>query len=94
MNRLALAYLLLAAACAPYQPMRKTWIPTSTTAAPHDQARAECRLVTMQDRRSIDAFTTIEPDGGLNSLSDYGVALMEACMRTKGYQPGPMVSQR
>lgn len=93
MKRLILACLLLTACAAPQQ-MRKTWIPTRATAAPQDQASAECRLVTMQDRRSIDAFTTIEADGTLNSLSDYGMALMEACMRTKGYQPGPVVPYR
>jgi uncharacterized lipoprotein YajG len=97
LNRLALAAVLLAAGCAPYQQMTNTWTRTPAATLPMEQARAECRLLTMQDPRSNDWYAvragspTVAPDGTLIALSDWGMAVMDQCMRTKGYLVGPMV---
>ena len=100
MNRLILPALLLAAACAPYQPMQTTWIPVSATAAPHDQALNECRFLVSKDPLTVDWFTIDSgtpmngPDGALLALNDHGQAQMQRCMQIHGYRPGPLVPYR
>lgn len=101
MKRLALAALLSAAACAPYQQMTNTWIRTPDAALPMEKARAECRLLTMRDPHAIDWWAvntygtpTMAPDGTLTALSPHGMAVMDQCMRVQGYLVGPQVPYR
>lgn len=97
MKRLAVACLLLTA-CAPHQQMRATYLPTSATAMPKDQALNECRFVVAQNPAAIDWYmvnrfgTPITgPDGALTALTPHGMGQMERCMGLKGYRKGPDV---
>jgi hypothetical protein len=90
-----LAALLLAGACAPYQQMRQSYLPTD---AAQDQALNECRFLVAQDRAAIDWYMVNRAgtpvtgsDGALTALTPHGMDQMRRCMAVKGYRPGPMV---
>lgn len=98
MNRLALALVLLAAGCAPYQQMRQSYLPTGEPAVPQDKALNECRFLVAQDPNATDWYVVntfgqpiTGPDGALTALTPHGMDQMTRCMLSKGYRPGPMV---